>query len=36
MVELIATLESLALWWSEYGKSVPVKPSSRGRKPKSG
>jgi len=28
------TMEALALWWSEYGKSVPVKPNPRGRKPK--
>jgi len=26
------TMEALAKWWKEYGKSVPVKPSSRGRK----
>jgi DNA-binding HxlR family transcriptional regulator len=30
------TMEALALWWSEYGNSVPAKPSSRGRKPKAG
>ncbi|ROL70254.1 MarR family transcriptional regulator [Pseudomonas chlororaphis] len=27
------TMQALATWWSEYGNSVPVKPSSRGRKP---
>lgn len=26
------TMEALATWWSEYGKSVPVKPNPRGRK----
>lgn len=29
------TMQALATWWSEYGNSVPVKPSSRGRKPTS-
>lgn len=28
------TMEALMQWWSEYGNSVPVKPGSRGRKPK--
>ncbi|WP_209890194.1 winged helix-turn-helix transcriptional regulator [Rhizobium leguminosarum] len=28
------TMEALTAWWSEYRKSVPVKPSARGRKPK--
>ncbi|MCU7249849.1 winged helix-turn-helix transcriptional regulator [Pseudomonas koreensis] len=28
------TMEALTQWWNEYGKSVPVKPSARGRKPK--
>jgi DNA-binding HxlR family transcriptional regulator len=27
------TMEALTAWWNEYGKSVPVKPSTRGRKP---
>lgn len=26
---------ALWTWWNEYGKSVPVKPASRGRKAKS-
>jgi len=26
------TMEALTAWWNEYGKTVPVKPSSRGRK----
>lgn len=26
------TLEALTAWWKEYGKSVPPKPSARGRK----
>ncbi|MBY2987719.1 winged helix-turn-helix transcriptional regulator [Rhizobium leguminosarum] len=26
------TMEALTVWWKEYGKSVPVKPSARGRK----
>ncbi len=28
------TMEALALWWSEYGESVPMKQNSRGRNPK--
>ena len=28
------TMEALTAWWNEYGKSVPLKPSSRGRKAK--
>ncbi|WP_353627675.1 helix-turn-helix domain-containing protein [Ralstonia pseudosolanacearum] len=28
------TMEALTAWWSEYGRSVPVKPTSRGRKAK--
>jgi DNA-binding HxlR family transcriptional regulator len=28
------TMEALTAWWSEYGNSVPVKTTSRGRKPK--
>ncbi|HEX7908650.1 MAG TPA: helix-turn-helix domain-containing protein [Paraburkholderia sp.] len=28
------TMEALAAWWNEYGGSVPVKPTSRGRKAK--
>jgi len=27
------TMEALTAWWNEYGRSVPVKPSTRGRKP---
>lgn len=30
------TLEALTTWWTEYGKSVPPKPSTRGRKARSG
>ena len=26
------TMGALTAWWGEYGKSVPVKPSARGRK----
>lgn len=26
------TMQALTEWWNEYGKSVPVKPKSRGRK----
>ncbi|NTJ62040.1 helix-turn-helix transcriptional regulator [Agrobacterium rhizogenes] len=26
------TMEALTAWWSEYGRSVPVRPSARGRK----
>lgn len=26
------TMEALTAWWNEYGCSVPVKPSTRGRK----
>ncbi|NKK76794.1 helix-turn-helix domain-containing protein [Rhizobium leguminosarum] len=26
------TMEALTAWWKEYGKSLPVKPSARGRK----
>ncbi|WP_035037410.1 winged helix-turn-helix transcriptional regulator [Caulobacter sp. AP07] len=26
------TMEALTAWWTEYGGSVPPKPSSRGRK----
>lgn len=28
------TMEALTAWWNEYGRSVPVKPVRRGRKPK--
>lgn len=28
------TMEALTAWWNEYGKSVPFKSNSRGRKPK--
>lgn len=27
------TMEALTAWWNEYGRSVPVKPATRGRKP---
>ncbi|MGH8027010.1 MAG: winged helix-turn-helix transcriptional regulator [Pseudoxanthomonas sp.] len=27
-------MEALTAWWNEYGRSVPVRPSSRGRKPR--
>ncbi|WP_026872248.1 winged helix-turn-helix transcriptional regulator [Inquilinus limosus] len=27
-------MEALTAWWNEYGKSVPAKPSTRGRKAK--
>ncbi|MBN9984641.1 helix-turn-helix transcriptional regulator [Rhizobium laguerreae] len=30
------TMEALTAWWNEYGKSVPAKPSARGRKAKGG
>ncbi|MBY5425320.1 winged helix-turn-helix transcriptional regulator [Rhizobium leguminosarum] len=30
------TMEALTAWWNEYGKSVPVKPSTRGRKARDG
>lgn len=26
------TMEALTAWWNEYGKTLPVKPASRGRK----
>ncbi|NKN35193.1 helix-turn-helix transcriptional regulator [Agrobacterium sp. a22-2] len=26
------TMEALTAWWNEYGHSVPMKPSARGRK----
>lgn len=29
---LAPTMEALANWWKEYGKTVPAKPSLRGRK----
>jgi DNA-binding HxlR family transcriptional regulator len=25
-------MEALTAWWNEYGKSVPAKPTTRGRK----
>lgn len=28
------TMKALTAWWDEYGKSVPAKPSTRGRKAK--
>lgn len=27
------TMQALAAWWGEHGKTVPVRPSTRGRKP---
>ncbi|TAX69193.1 transcriptional regulator (plasmid) [Rhizobium leguminosarum] len=30
------TMEALTAWWNEYGRSVPVKPSARGRKARDG
>lgn len=27
-------MESLTLWWDQYGKSIPVRPTGRGRKGK--
>ncbi|HKX44921.1 MAG TPA: helix-turn-helix domain-containing protein [Burkholderiaceae bacterium] len=30
------TMQALTAWWNEYGKSVPAKPASRGRKAKAG
>lgn len=30
------TMEALTAWWNEYGKSVPAKPSARGRKARDG
>ncbi|MBY5802950.1 transcriptional regulator [Rhizobium leguminosarum] len=30
------TMDALTAWWNEYGKSVPVKPSARGRKARDG
>ena len=29
------TMEALSAWWNEYGKTVPAKPSTPGRKTKS-
>jgi DNA-binding HxlR family transcriptional regulator len=29
---LAPAMEALTAWWHEYGSSLPVKPSSRGRK----
>ncbi|TAL98645.1 MAG: transcriptional regulator [Paraburkholderia sp.] len=29
------TMEALTAWWNEYGRSVPAKQKSRGRKPSS-
>lgn len=28
------TMEALTVWWNEYGRSLPGKPTSRGRKAK--
>src|SRR5437016_2738126 len=33
---LAPTMQALTAWWRKYGKSVPVKPSGRGRKAKGG
>lgn len=30
------TMEALTAWWTEYGRSVPARPGSRGRKTKGG
>ena len=30
------TMQALTAWWKEHGKSVPMKPSGRGRKAKGG
>ncbi|MGM4892694.1 winged helix-turn-helix transcriptional regulator [Tardiphaga sp. 839_C3_N1_4] len=30
------TMEALTAWWNKYGKTVPAKPSARGRKPRGG
>jgi DNA-binding HxlR family transcriptional regulator len=30
------TMKALTSWWNKYGKSVPAKPSGRGRKAKDG
>ncbi|WP_254019880.1 winged helix-turn-helix transcriptional regulator [Mesorhizobium escarrei] len=30
------TMEALTDWWNQYGKSVPAKPGTRGRKAKGG
>ncbi|MGO8197634.1 transcriptional regulator, partial [Rhizobium ruizarguesonis] len=30
------TMAALTAWWNEYGKSVPVKTSARGRKARDG
>ncbi|MGJ7609111.1 winged helix-turn-helix transcriptional regulator [Variovorax sp. LT1R20] len=27
------TMEALMAWWNEYGRSLPIKSASRGRKP---
>lgn len=27
------TMEALTAWWNEYGRSVPVRPTTRGRTP---
>ncbi|MGT0251130.1 winged helix-turn-helix transcriptional regulator [Burkholderia pyrrocinia] len=27
------TMEALTAWWNEYGRSVPVRQATRGRKP---
>ena len=30
------TMEALTAWWNEYGKTVPAKPTARGRKSRGG
>jgi DNA-binding HxlR family transcriptional regulator len=30
------TMEALTAWWKKYGKTIPARPSTRGRKPKVG
>ncbi|WP_157510266.1 winged helix-turn-helix transcriptional regulator [Lysobacter sp. Root559] len=30
--DLGPTMEALTVWWSEYGSSLPARPTSRGRK----
>jgi DNA-binding HxlR family transcriptional regulator len=30
------TMEALTAWWKKYGKTVPAKPTMRGRKPRGG
>jgi DNA-binding HxlR family transcriptional regulator len=30
------TMEALTAWWKQYGKTVPAKPNTRGRKARGG